>query len=455
MSNVVLVTIDSLRADHLGCYGYDRDVSPLIDELAADGLSFDAYANATWTRASFPSIITSTYPLEYGGFEYLSDSRTTVGTALSRGGHRTAAFHSNLWLSRDYNYNRGFDHFYDSKSDPTLLSRLRTWVKLNLNHDGLVYRTLQWLYDTTEEKAGMDVGQTYQDAEEITDQATDWLRTVDDDDVFCWVHYMDVHHPYVPHEEAAADLGLSFDFGERYAIKLRRKMLEEPESLTDAELQTLVDLYDNEIRYTDAQIERLLDVVDETIGLEDTAVIVTSDHGEEFGEHGGFSHNPSFYDELLHVPFVVNGADRVGQTDVTGHQPEELELLDVPPTISDLADVEPPAEYRGRSALDAMDSDKDADVFSETWREDDYKLSLRADGAKFIWNRETSEKEFYDLEVDPKETENLVGEDDRAAEYETRIREHLAELRESNEDLPDVGMDVETEERLRNLGYLE
>jgi arylsulfatase A-like enzyme len=456
MSNIVLVTIDSLRADHLSCFGYNRDVSPVIDDLAADGLSFDAYANATWTRASFPSIITSTYPLEYGGFEYLSDSRTTVGTALSRSGHRTAAFHSNLWLSRDYNYDRGFDHFYDSKSDPTLLSRLRTWVKLNLDHDGLPYRALQWLYDTTEEKAGMDVGQTYQDAEEITSQAVKWLQSTDEDeDVFCWVHYMDVHHPYVPHEDAAADLGLSFDFGERHAIKLRRKMLEEPETLTDSELQTLLDLYDNEIRYTDGQIGRLIDVVDETLGLDDTAIVVTSDHGEEFGDHGGFSHNPSFYDEILHVPFVINGAGRVDRSDVTGHQPEDLGLLDVPPTVCDLAGVETPGEYRGRSAIEAIGSDEDADVFSETWRDEDYKLSLRADDAKFIWNRETNVKEFYDLEADPGETDNLVKKDDRAEEYEERIREHLAELRESNEELPDVGMDVETQERLKNLGYLE
>jgi arylsulfatase A-like enzyme len=457
MSNVLLVTIDSLRADHLGCFGYDRDVSPVIDSLATDGLSFDAYANSTWTRASFPSIITSTYPLEYGGFEYLSDSRTTVGTALSHGGHRTAAFHSNLWLSRDYNYDRGFDHFYDSKSDPTLLSRLRTWAKLNLDHDGGIYRTLQWLYDTTEEKAGMDIGQTYQDAEKITDQAVEWLHDVKKEkrDVFCWVHYMDVHHPYVPHDEAAADMGLSLDIDEREAIKLRRKMLEEPGTLTDAELQTLVDLYDSEIRYTDAQIGRLVDVVEETLGLDDTAVVVTSDHGEEFGDHGGFSHNPSFYDEVLHVPFVINGATRVGRTDIIGHQSEGLELLDVAPTICDLAGVETPAEYRGRSAIEAIDSGEDADVFSETWRDEDYKLSLRADDAKLIWNRETGEKEFYDLEADPEETKNLVEEDDRVAEYEGRIREHLAELRESNEELPDVGMDIETEERLKNLGYLE
>jgi arylsulfatase A-like enzyme len=458
MSNVVLVTIDSLRADHVGCFGYDRDTTPVIDGLAAEGLSFDAYANANWTRASFPSIITSTYPLEYGGFEYLSESRTTVGSAVSRGGHRTAALHSNLWLSAEYGYDRGFDHFYDSKTDPSPVSRLRSWVKLRLDHDGLLYRTLQWLYDTTEEKAGMEVGSTYKDAETITDEAVDWLRGLDADadrDALCWVHYMDVHHPYVPHEGAAADLGLSFDFGERGAIKLRRKMLEEPEALTDEEFETLVDLYDAEIRYTDAQIGRLLDVVEETVGMEDTAVVVTSDHGEEFRDHGGFSHNPSFYDEVLHVPFVVSGADRVGASDATGHRSEVLELLDVAPTVCDLAGVDVPEGYRGRSALDAVGSGEDADVISETSQGEDYKLSLRADGAKLIWDRDTGEREFYDLAADPGETEDLVGTDDRVGAYEERLREHLAELRETNEELPEVGMDAETEDRLRDLGYLE
>jgi arylsulfatase A-like enzyme len=334
MSNIVLVTVDSLRADHLGAYGYDRDTSPVIDDMADGGLSFDAYANSHWTRASFPSIITSTYPLEYGGFEYLSDSRVTVGEAMQAAGHRTAAFHSNLWLSRDYNYDRGFDHFYDSKSEPSLLSRLRTFVKLRLDEDGVVYRALQWLYDTTEEKAGVDVGQTYRDAETITDRAIEWLDGVDgEDDVFLWVHYMDVHHPYVPHERAADELGLDLDLSEREAVKLRRKMLEDPDDLTDGEFQQLVDLYDAEIRYTDRHVGRLRDAV----GLDDTAFVVTGDHGEEFGDHGGFSHNPSFYDEVLHVPFVVDGAGRVDATAETGFQSEELELLDTAPTVCDLA----------------------------------------------------------------------------------------------------------------------
>lgn len=171
MSNVLLVTVDSLRADHLGWYGYERNTSPIIDEIASESLSFDAYANANATRASFPSIITSTYPLEYGGFDYLADKRMALATSLSKAGHATGAFHSNLWLSREYNYDRGFDRFYDSKSDPSVLARLRTMVKLTLSNDSVLYSAFKSLYDATEEKAGLDIGQTYKDAKIITDRA--------------------------------------------------------------------------------------------------------------------------------------------------------------------------------------------------------------------------------------------------------------------------------------------
>lgn len=451
MDNVVLVTVDSLRADHVGSFGYERDTSPAIDELAASGLEFDAFANSHWTRASFPSIVTSTYPLAYGGFEYLSGERTTVGEAVTDT-HDTAAFHSNLWLSRDYNYDRGFDHFYDSKTEPSLFARLRTYLKLNLDHDGVVYRTLQWLYDTTEEKAGVDVGQTYKDAETITDHAIDWIDGAEEPFV-CWVHYMDVHHPYVPHDNAAAALDLDLDLSEREAIQLRRKMVEEPEYLTDEEHDTLVDLYDNEIRYTDAQIGRLLDAVDEHADRDRTSVVVTSDHGEEFAEHGGYSHNSSLYDEVLHVPLVVDPANDVTES---GRQNEILELLDVAPTVCDLAGVASVPSYEGRSAVDAAGSGEDARVIIETDEGKEYKLSLRTREWKYIWNRNTGETELYDLAADPGETENVVdGRNDVAADLRMELEDHLAELRKTNESLPDVAMDAETKARLKNLGYLE
>ncbi len=455
MSNVVLVTVDSLRADHVGAYGYDRDTTPVIDELASGGLSFDAWANSNWTRASFPAIISSTYPLEYGGFEYLSDSRTTLGSAVSEAGHATGAFHSNLWLSRDYNYDRGFDRFYDSKSDPTLLARLRTWVKLNLDHDSVLYSLLQNAYDVTEEKAGVDVGQTYKDAEAITDEAISWIED-QEDDFFAWIHYMDVHHPYVPHDDEAEAMGLDLDVSEQDAIRLRRKMLEEPEELTDDEVETLVDLYDNEIRYTDRHIGRLVDAVEESVGLDDTAFVVTSDHGEEFGEHGGFSHNPSLYDEVLSVPFVVDGADRVAGLTRTGHRDAPVQLLDVGPTVCDLAGAPVPDSYRGRSAFDLLDAGEDREIISETNVDDDFKFALRAEGWKYIWDRSTGETELYDLEADPGETENRVDDHpDRVERYRERLTDHLKMVRETNESLPDVSMDDETEERLKNLGYLE
>jgi arylsulfatase A-like enzyme len=451
MRNVVLVTVDSLRADHVGSYGYRRDTTPVIDEFANDGLSFEAYANANWTRASFPSVITSTYPLEYGGFEYLADERITVGEAIQKSGHTTGAFHSNLWLSRDYNYNRGFDHFYDSKSDPSLLARLRTYLKLNLDHDGVVYRTLQRLYDTTEEKTGVDVGQTYKDAETITDEALDWFHDVDEP-FFCWIHYMDVHHPYIPHDDAAEKLGLDRDISEREAIQLRRKMVEEPELISDEEYQRLIDLYDMEIRYTDTQIGRLKDAINTQFGTNETAFIVTADHGEEFQEHGQFSHNAGMYDEVLSVPLVVSG-DSIHPD---GHQNELVELLDIPPTCCDLAGAPVPDTYRGRSVLDAAGSGTDASVIAETWNQDEYKLALRTRQWKYIWDRHSGTTELYNLEYDPEEQNNVVREySEIAADLRDQLQAHLEEIRETNTDLPNIEMDSETEERLKNLGYLE
>lgn len=395
--------------------------------------------------------------MEYGGYQFLSDSRVTVGEAMKNAGHRTAAFHSNLWLSRDYNYNRGFDHFYDSKSEPSLLSRLRTYVKLHINQDSHLYRVLQWLYDTTEEKAGIDVGQTYQDAKKITDNAIKWVEGVDtQEDIFFWVHYMDVHHPYVPHSRDARELGVELDVSERDAIKLRRKMLENSDELSENELQTLVDLYDTEVRYTDRHIGRLRDAISDSLGLDDTAFVVTGDHGEEFGEHGGFSHNPSFYDEVLHVPFVVDGADRVGVSDTTGKQVEDIELLDTAPTICDLGGEESMEIYRGRSVINPIGTGKNVDLFSETGQGEDWKVCLRSDGWKFIWDRDSGIKELYNLDSDPREKSNVLDENPEIGkEYEEAVQEHLAEVRETNEDLPEVGMDSGTEERLKNLGYLE
>ncbi len=451
MTNVVLLTIDSLRADHLGCFGYERDTSPFMDSLAEDGIYFDAYANSNWTRASFPSIITSTYPLEYGGFEYLSDSRVTVGEAVTKE-VSTAAFHSNLWLSRDYNYDRGFDKFYDSKTEPSLLAKIRAYLKTNLDHDSAIYRFLQWMYDTAEEKSGIDLGQTYKDAETMTELTTEWISGANDD-FFVWTHFMDVHHPYVPHD-SLEEIGIDNDLSERDAIKLRRKFLESPDEVTDSEFQTLVDLYDGEIRYVDNQLSQIYNFLEKEEIVDDTAIIVTSDHGEEFREHGGFSHTDTMYDEILHVPLIISEPRGVKP----GKQSENVELLDVSPTVCDIIDVEKPENYRGQSALDIAGSGRDKKIISETNKPSDYKLSIRTDQFKYIWDRYNDEKEFFNLEEDPGENNDLSGTDEHEAKrngLHDKLVSHLELVRETNEELPDVSMDSEVEQRLEDLGYLE
>jgi arylsulfatase A-like enzyme len=454
--NVVLVTVDSLRADHCSSYGYGRETSPALDALAAEGLAVDAYANANATRASFPSILTSTYPLAYGGFKYLSDRRTMLGTPLQEAGYATSGFHSNVWLSRDFNYDRGFDRFYDSKSDPGPMARLRTFLKTNLDQDGLVYRTLQSVYDRTERQAGIDVGQTYKDAETITDRALEWIDDAPEP-FFCWVHYMDVHHPYVPRPSYAAEMGVDLDIGEREAIRLRRKMLERPHDVTDEERQVLVDLYDAEIRYADEQIGRLVEAVRET--APETTFCCTSDHGEEFYEHGGYSHNPSMYDEVIHVPLVLAGAGVEGRVDATHadstpHPDVDVELLDVAPTVHDLAGVDPPGTYVGRSVFDRVRSGESATVISETENDDGLRLAVRRDGWKYIWDQGEGTEELYDLAADPGERENVVEADARDP-LRAHLEAHVEELAETNESLPEVRMDAETERRLKDLGYLE
>jgi arylsulfatase A-like enzyme len=447
--NVVLVTVDSLHADHVGCYGYDRDTTPNIDQLAAEGVFVDTYANANATRASFPSILTSTYPLAYGGFDYLSDRRTMVSTPLQSAGYATGGFHSNVWLSRDFNYDRGFDTFYDSKSDPGLLARLRGFIKTNLNQDGVVYNLLQTVYDGAERQAGIDIGQTYKNAETTTERALDWVREVEPP-WFLWVHYMDVHHPYVPRPGYAAEMGTDLSVGEREAIQLRRKMLERPGDVTEAERQTLIDLYDAEIRYTDEQIGHLLNTID--TAFDETTVLVTSDHGEEFGEHGGFSHSPSMYDEIIHVPLVCSG-DGI---ETEGYAETVTQLLDISPTILDIADVGIPATYEGQSVRQRLTEDVDATVISETENEDGLRLSIRRDGWKYIWDQGEGMRELYDLVEDPGEMENVVDEKSAVVDdLHAVLKDHVRQLQLTNEQLPDVQMDAETERRLKDLGYLQ
>lgn len=453
--NVVLITVDSLRADHLGCYGYERDTTPNLDTFADDGHRFDAaFSHACATRPAFPGILTSSHPLMYGGFRQLAEERTLISEVMADRGYGTAGFHSNLYLSADFGYARGFDTFYESREDPSIATVLRRFLKERVNTSGRFYSFLQRLYDQTERTAGVNVGSFHAPAEEMTDRAAAWIREHDDQPSFLWVHYMDPHHPFIPpkdHQEFST-------VSRREGVRLRPQMVEDPSSVTDEELQWLIDLYDDEIRYTDDEIGRLLSTIEEC--WDDWSGIVTADHGEEFKDHGSFTHQNLFYDETMHVPLIVYDGESSGVHDeMVGH-------VDVAPTIATWAGVEEFPESWWGQPLQPLLADR-----PEEWTRTGVRggwfnspggprrLVYRTSDWKYIRDYVNDREQLFDLEADPGETNDLVdGNGDppeELAEFRDVMDDYEDEIASTDVDVDEVEMDEEVRERLQRLGYRE
>jgi len=451
MKDVLLITIDSLRADHIGCLGYERDTTPIIDDFAAGSHSFDnAFAHACSTRPSFPSIMSSTHALMHGGFEMMTDRRTMVAEVFDDGGYETAGFHSNLYLSADFGYDRGFDTFYDSKTDPSLTARVRQRVRDTLDSDSFLYQFLASAFDTAERQAGINIGSAYETATDLTDRALKWVKQQSTDGPrFLWVHYMDVHHPYVPpaeYQRAFRDSPIS----ESRSIQLRRKMIEEPKTVTDSELQDIIDLYDAEIRYTDAEIGRLIEEVEAAWGT-DPLTVITADHGEEFLDHGQFSHYTHFYDEVMQVPLFIDGVPE------SGSHNELVGLQDVPATLIDYAELPKPDSWQGwslRKLLDGESWPRTHVIGDWSDRDGEFRYGYRDTEWKFV--RRDSGEELYYLPDDPKERQNLIDEKpDAAKRLGAKIDEHERAIAATTSEQVEVEMDEDVKSRLRDLGYKE
>jgi len=385
----------------------------------------------------------------YGGCQRLTDRRTLISEMLKREGYVTAGFHSNLFLCSDFGYQRGFDTFYDSKTEPSLLSNMRQYLKTNLNQDGFLYDILQKMYDATEKKAGVNIGSSYVKANEITDKSLEWIREVSESDSprFLWSHYMDVHHPYVPPEEYQLEFR-DRPISNRRSIKLRRKMLESSDEITQDELEDLIDLYDAEIRFTDHEIGYLINEVRNAWG-KDTVILITADHGEEFREHGQFSHN-TVHDEGIHVPLILDdGRDSGDHDDMVG-------LVDVSPTIADYAGCEIPDNFYGHSLKTLVDDgDWEHDYVIGDWDGSQGsldKIFYRDSDWKYIKRGEM--EELYDLNEDPEEKDNIIDEEPLMLdEIRSRIEKREELIIQNSGEVEDAEMDHVVQNRLEQLGY--
>jgi arylsulfatase A-like enzyme len=457
--SVVLITIDTLRADRLAAWGGADSLMPRLDALARDGVSFtNAITPSPWTLPAVASIFTGLLPRNHGAgrslhaFDPLNcsplpDQVWTLTQALHQQGYVTQAFVTNPYLSMRYGAGNGFDRFENvTMESEAFLALERT----------LVFRLLTAVWPSV---VIGDIGET------VTRRALPWLERHRTEKFFLWLHYLDVHAPYgdpraVGHKSFRGELlgrgtlrglvGLNpdGDLGDRFVPIARLRSGEI--RLTPRQRKQLVALYDAGIRYEDEQIRRVLDELDRLGLREDTLVIVVSDQGEEFWEHGGVEHGHTVYDELLRVPLIMRWPGRLP----AGKRVEAVaRLTDIAPSVLDLLGFEPPAGLDG-ATLAPLVEDRDAArrvAVAENLLFAEERVALRTQDRKYIrWAN--GKEEMYDLTNDPRELRDLAGSDETLQP----LRELYAAVvgnRAGPVGASVPGSDPRTENALRALGY--
>jgi arylsulfatase A-like enzyme len=284
----------------------------------------------------------------------------------------------------------------------------------------------------------------------MTDRAVDFIKQNGDEPTFVWLHYMDVHHPFLPPEEFQREFRDDI-ITDRESVQLRRKFLEEPENVTDEEYQMFIDLYDAEIKFNDAEIGRLMETVEAEWG-EDYLFALTADHGDHFLEHGYFG-GARLRDVKTHVPLFIEGWEDNGEYD------DLVGLADVPATLADHAGLEIPESYFGQSLRKLVFEgiwDRTEVLGSYTDQGDEYHAHIRTEE----WNLAThtdADDELYQVEKAFNERKNVIDEYPSVeSQLQDRLADHRQLVRSTGQDdveRPDVNENVK--ERLRRLGYDE
>jgi arylsulfatase A-like enzyme len=406
---VVLVSIDTLRRDHVGLYGYALPTTPHLDEFGRSGIVFrDAVSVSSWTLPAHLSMLTSVEPAAHGGVDGhhgFNRSVPTLAQTLRRSGFATHAVTSHLYVSPTYGVDVGFDRF-----------------------------------DYEPERDGADVA----------DRAIAALDGFGVRPFFLFVHFYDAHWPY------AAPLEDRRVFAAPEPSSLGPLP---PAESRPRDPRPLGAAYDAEIHYADRQLGRILDHLKRTGLLRHTLVAVTSDHGEEFGEHGGYEHLRTLYEEVIRVPLVLGGLDlqpRIAQGQVS--------LLDLAPTILEALGLPAQPSHRGRSLLGALvpkDAYGETDASGFVGPRRTRKLFLRSGmtGGKLVLtldrgSGEVLKEEWFDLARDPREASRAPLATNISTHWRDRLLRRWLAARSLGPERPAVTHSREQRARLRSLGYL-
>jgi arylsulfatase A-like enzyme len=431
-----VLLVDTLRADYLGAYGFEGAISPNLDRLAAESILFErCFSNAPWTKPSIATLFTSlppsvhgvtdmgqpTWSGEGGLMQVLPDEAETIAERFQDAGYRTAAFVGNSFVSPRYGFSQGFEVFERKETTKALLASAKEWLA----------------------------------AREKDREAP----------LFLYLHVMDVHGPYdAPRED--------------YEAVLRQIESSDSRKLTDEEYLRIpaylrqIEWAAEEQRYLlaswkarygagvhsfDRAIGPFLDELRASGLLDRAYVVLTSDHGEELMDHGGWNHGNNLYDHQLHVPLLFrkplaeDAGRRIGSL---------VSLIDLMPTLVEVAEIEAPPGILGSDFSTLLRGGSDgasAAVFAGAVNGDPRIQGVRTLSHKLIWDEDRGELELYDLDADPNESRDLSESDALSvARMKTHLREHL-ERNEARGALAreSVPLDDEIRDRLKALGYIQ
>jgi arylsulfatase len=448
--NIVLITWDSVRADHVPIYGYSRNTTPTLTAIADDGLVFeDAQVPAVGTPASFtgmfaglhgPGSMERPYPNHW---QQATANLRLLPEALQEAGYHTGGFHFNALMSSQFGWNRGWDvyedHMWTEGDDEGIESG---WKKS-------VYELLQRanLANFAVDAKRMAEGRPPAKWEAMWHDVAAFVETAPEP-FFLWVLLIDTHHPYYAPKEYHEwpQPGVRTTYALNYVMRRYHRLVGERR-------ESIVNAYDNTIRYADAFLDRLIEKLDDE-GYADVPVVVHSDHGDEFGEHANYGHRPLMYDTVTRVPFVMAN---VGET---GRVAGPTSLLDLGSTVLDLAGVDERLGNRP-SLLGEERKERDHATVQNVMEDGDRMVAAVGPEWKVLyhpagdWGAKSFAKESweaYHRPSDPRETDNRWGE--HPAALETALRNQLTT------EVTDVAGDEEalgagTEQRLRELGYID
>ena len=419
--NVILISIDTLRADRLGCYGYERPTTPIIDWLAADGVLFeDCTATSPWTLPSHASMLTGLYPARHGlkSFENtkavkLPDQCATLAETLRDRGYSTAAIVNSHYLNPRYGLHRGFSDF--------------TYIKESFDR---------------------------REPSKVGEKAKEWL-TNHEKPFFLFLHYYDVHSDYaslpVYEEQFVHQYSGPIDGSTEQLAKLidggnPRK------SLNHDDVQHLIDLYDASVRQIDNEIGKLTEILTETGLIDTTLLVITSDHGEEFLEHGSVLHGKTQFQELIQVPLIMKGTGLPSGIRVK----EMTSLVDLVPTILKTLGIRPTDNYDGVELCSLWENygrtSFERFLFSEANQVGE-QYAVRLPRYKLILDEPKMRTYLFDLASDHREQRDISSEHiDLVETLLAQVRDYM---RLTSAAEPISSLTQKEVEALKSLGYAQ